>query len=55
MLLKDIDSEGGMREAFRAFDMDRDGFISEAEVRLFAWAYLDDHSTKIIVSSGTST
>jgi Ca2+-binding EF-hand superfamily protein len=32
MLLKDTDSEEEVKEAFKMFDKDRDGYISAAEV-----------------------
>ena len=38
MLLKDTDSEEELREAFKVFDKDQNGFISAAEVMLLLCA-----------------
>ena len=35
-MLKDSDSEEELREAFKVFDKDQNGFISAAEVKWFA-------------------
>lgn len=36
-ILKDTDSEEELKEAFKAFDKDQNGFISAAEVDTFNW------------------
>ena len=38
MFLKDTDSEEELREAFKVFDKDQNGFISAAEVTLLLLA-----------------
>ena len=38
MFLKDTDSEEELREAFKVFDKDQNGFISAAEVMLLLLA-----------------
>lgn len=41
-LPQDTDSEEELREAFKVFDKDQNGFISAAEVKILISYFLDD-------------